>query len=226
MEIEYKTATDLETAWLNFELDLPLEPMPDGGSNPFYVNRPGNPTARLERELRRPYHQPPKYFFSGHRGCGKSTELRRLTVNPEILKRFVPFHFSIRDAGDINNLDYRDVLLAIGGQMFGQYREKGGKLPEQMLKELASWAGRIEEVITTSDRIGGFDIEGRVNAIFAEAGLKMKLEPKTRHELRQVLERNITDLIDVINKIATSIHAKTQKPPLILIDDLDKLDLE
>src|SRR3989304_543875 len=109
-DIEYIFANDFDRAWLNFELHLPLEPGPNGEPNPFYVDRPGNPTARLERELLREYRQPPKYFFSGHRGCGKSTELRRLAVNPNILAKYCPIHFTIRDEADINNLDYRDVL--------------------------------------------------------------------------------------------------------------------
>ena len=144
MTNEYTQATDLDYAWLNFELDLPLEPMPDGSPNPFYVNRPGNPTSRLERELTRPYRQPPKHFFSGHRGSGKSTELRRLAVQPAIRQRFWPIHFSIGDNADVNNLDFRDVLLAIGGQMYHHYRKSGGKLPKQMLAELDSWRGQVE----------------------------------------------------------------------------------
>ena len=84
MNFEYITATDFDRAWLNLELDLPLEVMPDGQPNPFYVDRPGNPVAQLERYLLRQFRQPPKYFFSGHRGCGKSTELRRVAANPDI----------------------------------------------------------------------------------------------------------------------------------------------
>ncbi len=45
----YITANDLDQAWRNFELDLPLEPGPHGEINPFYVERPGNPSARLVR---------------------------------------------------------------------------------------------------------------------------------------------------------------------------------
>jgi len=81
MDFEYVTAMDLGRAWLSFELDLPLEVEPDGPPNPFYVDRPGNPVAELEQALLAPFYRLPKYFFSGHRGCGKSTELRRLAVN-------------------------------------------------------------------------------------------------------------------------------------------------
>ncbi len=228
MDFEYLLATDLDRAWLNFELDLPLEPGPKGERNPFYVDRPGNPLARLEQELLAPYRTPPKFFFSGHRGCGKSTELRRLAVNPDILKKYWPLHFTIRDEADINNLDFKDVLLALGGRLYREYRKKHGKLPEQLLKELNQWRGTIETEVKTvlSGRVADVEFEAGIEAFFANAGLKMKLEPKTRTELRQVFERNLTELIDVINKITYTIHAQEQRVPLILIDDLDKPDLE
>ena len=54
----------------------------------------------------------------------------------------------------------------------------------------------------------------------------MKLEPVVRAELRQVFEKDITGLIAVINNIATAIYSKEHRIPLILIDDLDKPNLE
>jgi len=228
MDFEYILATDLDRAWLNFELDLPLQPGPNGETNPFYVDRPGNPTARLERELLREYSQTPKYFFSGHRGCGKSTELRRLAVDPKILARYWPIHFTIRDEADINNLDFKDVLVAVGGRLFLEYRKAGGRLPEQLLKELNDWRGKVEAETKTilAGRVSEKEIEAGIEAFFTKIGFKLKLEPATRTELRQVFERNLTELIDVINKIATAIHANEKRPPLVLIDDLDKPDLE
>jgi len=227
MDFQYILATDLDRAWLNFELDLPLQPGPKGEPNPFYVNRPGNPVAVLENALLAPFLQPPKFFFSGHRGCGKSTELRRLAVNPKILAKYWPIHFTIRDEADINNLDFKDVLLAIGGRLYREYRKTGGKLPEQLLKELNTWRGQVEtEVKTVLAGRAEKEIELGLEAFFANIGLKMKLEPATRSELRQVFERNLSELVGVIDKIAVAIHAREKRPPLILIDDLDKPDLE
>lgn len=226
-DFEYRLAHDLDSAWLNFELDLPLPPMPDGAPNPFYVNRPGNPVAQLERALLRPYYRPPKYFFSGHRGCGKSTELLRLAANPAIQDKFWPVHFSIRNLADINDLDYKDVLLAIGGQLFSQYQTRSQRgLKRGLLDELDSWRGAIEESITTLKK-GGVDIEvgGRLTSFFAEVSGKLKLEPTTRAEIRQLFERNITDLVRLVGQIAGTITSQEGRPPLVLIDDLDKADL-
>ena len=66
--IDYIKAKDFERAWLNFELDLPLKPY-QGNPNPFYINRPGNPIEQLTDALLAPFYRPPKFFFSGHRGC-------------------------------------------------------------------------------------------------------------------------------------------------------------
>ena len=222
---EYATATDLNYAWLNFELDLPLEVIPDGRPNPFYVDRPGNPVAALERALLRPFRQLPKYFFSGHRGCGKSTELRRLAANKAILARFWPVRFTIQDEADIDNIDYQDVLLAIGGQMYRQYRLQGGRLPKQLLKELDGFRGKVEREVIISPRLKDSEIAGELDAFFARAALKIKLEPHTRHIVRQVIENDITGLIELINLIATAIRNAGGRWPLILIDDLDKPDL-
>ena len=224
---EYKMAKDFDRAWLNFELDLPLKPGKNGETNPFYINRPGNPIAELQDALLAPFYRPPKFFFSGHRGCGKSTELLHLMSNPEILKKFWPVNFSIRDEADIIDLDFRDILLAVGGRMYREYRKGGGKLPEQLLKELNSWRGKVEqEVRTISGLPVQFELGAGMEAFFVNAGIKMKLEPKTRAEIRQVFERDITGLISVINNIATAIYTKEKRIPLILIDDLDKPQVE
>ncbi len=224
MDFEFKIAKDLDHAWLNFEPNIPLTPEPDGSNNPFYVPRPDEKIEELKQKLLRPFYQPPKHFLSGHRGCGKSTELYRLAAAPDIQRKFLPIHFSIRDYADINDLDFKDVLLAIGGQLFTQYQ---GKLDKQLLKELDSWRGEIEEQITTlkAGRMEG-EVGAEVGSLFAKLTSKVKLEPKTRHEIRQLFDRDITGLVDVINKIAIDIRIKEGRYPLVLIDDLDKPDLE
>ena len=225
---DYIVATDFDRAWLNFELDLPLKPGKNGQANPFYIDRPGNPIAELTDALLAPFYRPPKFFFSGHRGCGKSTELLHLLSNPEISRKYWPINFSIREEADIIDIDYRDVLLAIGGRLFREYRKKGGELPEQLLKELDGWKGKVEKQITTimEGRNSRMEVGAGIDAFFVNAGMKMKLEPATRVELRQVVETDITGLISLINHIATAIYSRERRIPLVLIDDLDKPDIE
>jgi hypothetical protein len=227
-KFEYSTASDFDRAWLNFELDLPLKPGKNGEPNPFYIDRPGNPIVELTDALLAPFYRPPKFYFSGHRGCGKSTELLHILSNPEVQKKFWPINFSIREEADIIDLDFRDVLLAIGGRMYRDYRKSGGELPEQLLKELNSWRGKVEKEIQTvlAGRVSGYELGASIDSFFINAGMKMKLEPATRVELRQVFEKDITGLIAVINSIAAAIYIREKRIPLILIDDMDKPDLD
>jgi hypothetical protein len=225
---DYIVATDFDRAWLNFELDLPLKPTRDGQPNPFYIDRPGNPISELIDALVAPFYRPPKFFFSGHRGCGKSTELLHLMSNTEIQKKYWPINFSIREETDIIDIDFRDVLLAIGGRLYREYRKKGGELPDQLLKELEGWKGKVEKNVTTilDGRLSSFELGASIDAFFANAGMKMKLEPATRVELRQIVETDITGLIAIINHIVAAIYSTERRIPLILIDDMDKPDLE
>ena len=227
-EFEYVTAPDLDRAWLNFDLNLPLDVTPDGRPNPFYVDRPGNPIAPLERGLTRPYHQPPKYFLSGHRGCGKSTELRRVAANPNILARFWPVHFTIQEVADINDLDFVDVLVAMAAQIFTQYHDskQGRKLPNQALKELKTWKDRVDGKTRMVEIGGGLELGLELQTFFGKIGPSIKLEAAKRREFRDEVKKDISGLIGLINLITTTIQGQTARLPLVLIDDLDKPDLE
>jgi len=226
--VDYIRATDFERAWLNFELDLPLKPTKDFKPNPFYINRPGNPIEELIDALLAPFYRPPKFFFSGHRGCGKSTELLHLLSNDEIHKKYWHINFSIREEADIIDIDYRDVLIALGGRLFREYQKSGGKLSKQLLDEINGWKGKVEKETSTilDGRLSDIEMDASISAFFANAGLKLKLEPATRVQLRQVVERDITGLIAIINHISATIYNQEKRIPLILIDDMDKPDLD
>ena len=226
--VNYEQAADFDRAWLNFELDLPLKPTAEGKQSRFYVTKSGNPLDELKDALLSPFYSPPKFFFSGHRGCGKSTELLHLLSDPEIQKKYWAINFSIRQETDIIDLDFRDVLLAIGGRLFREYRKVGGELPQQLLEELQSWKGKVEQEIATlaDGRVSGIEVGAALDAFFANAGIRMKLEPATRVEIRQTFEKDITGLIAVINAITTAIYKREGRFPLVLIDDMDKPDLD
>jgi hypothetical protein len=224
---EYIVAKDFDRAWLNFELDLPLTPGKNGRPNPFYIDRPRNPITELSDALLAPFYRPPKFFFSGHRGCGKSTELLHIQGHPEIQKKFWPINFSIREETDIVDIDFRDVLLAIGSRMFRTYRQAGGQIPDQLLKQLNTWRGKVEqEAKTVLSGQSSYEFGGNIDAFFMNAGMKMRLEPKTRVELRQVFDKDINGLVEIINMISAAVVANEGRIPLMLIDDMDKPDLD
>lgn len=227
-KIQYQKAFDFDQAWLNFELDMPLAPVNAYEVNPFYVQRADDPIPAIIDELMAPYYNPPKLFLSGHRGSGKSTEAFHLLAKTEITEKYWPVYFSIRDSADLIDLDYRDVLLAIGGILYRQFHKMGGKLPSGLLKELDKWRGKVEEEITTikSGKVTGVELGAGLEAFFTNASFRMRMEPKTRRVIRQVIAANVNGLVDSINKIVNAIRDIDGRLPLVIIDDLDKVTME
>jgi hypothetical protein len=178
---DYVVATDFDRAWLNFELDLPLKPDKDGRPNAFYIDRPGNPISELTDALSAPSIARPSsssqdtWLWQVHGAPPSDGQYR-------IQEEYWPINFSIRDEADIIDIDFRDVLLAIGSRLFREYRKRGGKLPDQLLKELHNWKGKVEKEVSTilDGRVANVELGASIDAFFASAGLKMKLEPATR----------------------------------------------
>ena len=220
MSEEFIVAEDLDLAWSNFD---PFFTLP--ADCPFHVERAGKPLNKLIRALMRQHRQPPKYFFSGHRGCGKSTELNRLAADDVINKQFFIVKYSVKDVCDVNNLNYVDVLFSMGAQLYIQYIDAGKELEPELLKELESW-GRSIELELEKTKSAGVSVKGWISAFFLSLQAKIKSEHITRKIIREQIEPKLSELIDKINLIIADIEGKEKKNVLVIIDDLDKPSLE
>jgi len=220
MPEEYIVAEDLDLAWSNFD---PFFTLP--ANSPFHVERERKPLNTLIRALMRQHRQPPKYFFSGHRGCGKSTELNRLAADENIKNKFFIVKYSVKDVCDVNNLNYVDVLFSMGAQLYIQYIGAGKELEPELLKELESW-GRSIELELEKTKSAGVSVKGWISAFFLSIQAKIKSESTTRETIREQIEPKLSELIDKINLIIADIEGKEQKNVLVIIDDLDKPSLE
>jgi hypothetical protein len=221
MPEEFVVADNLDLAWSNFD---PFFPLP--ADCPFHVEQEGKPLNKLIRALLREHRQPPKYFFSGHRGCGKSTELNRLAVDEEINQKFFVIKYSVKDVCDVNNLDYVDVLFSVGAQLYIQYIDSGKKLRPELIEALEGWRDNIIEQVR--EEITSFEtsIEGGLKGFFLSILAKIRAEDTTRKTIRKKIEPRLSELIDKINLITANIEGKERKKVLVLIDDLDKPSLD
>ncbi|VVB93502.1 AAA ATPase domain protein [uncultured archaeon] len=220
MPEEFVIADNLDLAWSNFD---PFFPLP--ADCPFHVEREGKPLNKLIRALLREHRQPPKYFFSGHRGCGKSTELNRLVADAEINKKFFIIKYSVKDVCDVNNLNYVDVLFSIGAQLYIQYIDAGKELRSELIKDLENWKKTIEKVLEEKTSIKS-SLEGGLKSFFVSMLAKIQAEDATRETIREKIEPRLSELIGKINLIIADIEGKEKKKVLVLIDDLDKPSLE
>ena len=220
MSEEFVVAEDLDLAWSNFD---PVYPLPAGC--PFYMEPVGKPLNGLINALLRTHRQPPKYFFSGHRGCGKSTELNRLAADEMIKRKFFVVKYSVRDVCDVNNLNYVDVLFSIGAQLFLQYADAGRELRPELMEDLEAWRTSIEWV---REKESSFEssVGGGIQGFFVSVMAKIRAEATTRNIIRQTIEPRLSELIEKINLIVADIEGREGKSVLVIIDDLDKPNLE
>jgi len=220
MSEEFIVAEDLDLAWSNFD---PFFTLP--ANCPFHVERAGKPLNKLSRALLRQHRQTPKYFFSGHRGCGKSTELNRLEADDEISKRFFIVKYSVKDVCDVNNLNYVDVLFSMGAQLYIRYIAAGKELQPELIKELEGWGSSIEHEMGKI-KSASVSMKGGIEAFFLSLQAKIKSEHTTRETIRKQIEPKLSELIDKINLIIADIEGKEGKNVLVIIDDLDKPSLK
>ena len=103
-------ATNLIEAYNNFIVE-PLKTEEELGN--FYIERPENAPSPIEELKDRIENadtkSAKKYLFLGFRGCGKSTELNRLSRALD-KNRFLIVSYSIRDELDVSNFDFRDCF--------------------------------------------------------------------------------------------------------------------
>jgi hypothetical protein len=72
-------------------------------------------------------------LFTGHRGCGKSTELFRLEKRLEDAG-YAVIYFGADEAIDVEDVIYSDVLVAIAQQVYSGLQRLGVKLDPELVE--------------------------------------------------------------------------------------------
>ncbi|MBI4771131.1 MAG: ATP-binding protein [Chloroflexi bacterium] len=183
----------------------------------------------------RPLHQ----LCTGHRGCGKSTELLRLKTRLEAAG-FEVIYFEADEDHDLNDLVYSDLLLAIARRIEIGARERGLSL-ERELKGIERW---FAEVVYSEDEWRQVERE-----LHAEAALGLGLpesmplvarllarltgQIKTGHivknTIRGKLDQQVSHLIAVVNELLARVEVDLRKQKkrglVVIVDNLDRVAL-
>ncbi|MFH1859895.1 MAG: hypothetical protein ABH870_02610 [bacterium] len=215
-------ATSLEQALNNFtvaELIFTTD-APPTRSREFYIDRDKNPYNRLKTFLRTS-NTFDKILFTGHMGCGKSTELNRLAADPDITQRFFVVKYSIFDVLDILDINYIDVLVSMGAQVFMEAVRSNLKIPPELLESLEKWKKNIVERMNMDEKISGMELSG----FFLNLTAKIKMEHTTREIIRDIVGKKVSEFISLINQLIDKIRLSLppDKNLLIIIDDLEKI---
>jgi hypothetical protein len=136
-------ATTLVEAMATFD-PAPIEFEP-GASPTFYVEREDRPLDLLRVRLLMGTGRGQKLLLAGHRGSGKSTELNRLCVDPDIQRCYEIVKFSVKDVLDVTDISHIDLLVSLVARTFRQLVDAPSpiELSERALKLLDGWRRRV-----------------------------------------------------------------------------------
>ena len=172
-------------------------------------------------------------LFTGHRGCGKSTELKRIQQRWE--EDYQVIYLEANEETDINDADYTDLYLIVIKQVEFKLRQLGLNFSDRLLKNVENWFKEVTEEDERSVE-SSVSLEGEVtlgaNAPFL-AKLLVKLlaqikgADKRKTTIRQTLQRDISRLKADINLLLADAYEKVKetypKGFLIIFDNLDRV---
>lgn len=175
-----------------------------------------------------------KVLFMGHKGCGKSTEI--MNISRHLQNRYEIINFSIAQEVELSGIQYIDVIFAIMGQVIDYLSKQTAlKVDEGILDKLVNyWRGEeIFEKVVTDQMEMETGAQAKLSllqkiSVYGKGILKAGAESKKT--IRNTVEPKISYLISMINEIISDMNAQLKrecgKEILVIIEDLDKLDIE
>jgi energy-coupling factor transporter ATP-binding protein EcfA2 len=178
-------------------------------------------------------------LFLGHRGCGKSTELRRLKHKLHHPDRFFVVFLDALNKLDINNLGYADILLALAASLSEELAKAQIDLPEEYIKPLVKWFDeRVETHNYTKDYAA--EIKAGLTAksglpflaeLFATITTSLRINSTYKEEVRTVLTNSFSQFSSAFNILLSAaeealIEAGKGRSLLFVIDGTDRLRQE
>ncbi|MEM8639396.1 MAG: ATP-binding protein [Cyanobacteria bacterium P01_G01_bin.54] len=162
-------------------------------------------------------------LFTGHIGCGKSTELLCLKAKLESLG-FHVVYFESSQMLEMGDVEVSDILLAIAHQVSQSLKDAQISLTGRYFQNLFN---ECRQFLKTS-------IDLKAQAEFSLWGmgtlsLEAQQNPTLRSQLRQFLEPQVQALIKGINQemiqpATQALHKKSKPGLVIIVDNLDRID--
>lgn len=194
----------------------------------YYIDfssvRGGNVIQRLYRTITLQSDSASCQLFTGHIGCGKSTELFRLKDELEKKKFHVVYFESSADL-DMADVDISDILLAITRQVSSSLEQVNIRLKPNYFNQLF---GEIGDFLQTPIELSA-EAELSLPMGIGKVTAKTKDSPKLRSQLRQYLEPRTSSILEAINhevlgRATELLKAKGYSGLVVIIDNLDRVD--
>ncbi|MCC5625269.1 P-loop NTPase fold protein [Nostoc sp. CHAB 5715] len=188
----------------------------------FAAVRGGKIIEALQRTIARISPDVPTcQLFTGHLGCGKSTELLRLKAELEV-QQFHVVYFESTHVLEMADVDVTDILLAIAGQVSQSLEAMKIRLKPTYFTKLF---GELVDFLQTPIDLG---LEAELSVGIAKITAKTKESPQLRRRLRDYLEPRTANILQSINqelleRANKELKTRGKKGLVVIVDNLDRV---
>jgi hypothetical protein len=196
------------------QLFKPDEPLVKDELRDFYVRREKSPVDVLVDPLAMD-DDDAKFLLAGHRGGGKTTELRRL--EQRCAADYTVVWVDTDTALDRFNIGHAEVTVLIGMQIVQQLANVGWHLPKQLEQDLRDSLAKVTYQNKTS---GSGQLE--LPKVFQDLGMLLRVG--FQREMTRILEVKpvLGEIVDKVNAIIAEAQASTIPKLLVIVDGLDR----
>lgn len=202
-----------------YQLFKPEEPL----STPedirdFYVQRKDSPVESLVSALEME-DDPAKFLLSGHKGSGKTTELRR--VEHKLTNSYSVIWIDTATALERYNIGYAEVVVLIGQEICRQAIKPGwwSRKDDRLLKDLEN---SLKTVIYQDKRDSTESLS--LPEVLTKMGISLK-QGLTREITKSLNIRPVlSEIISRVNAIIKAAEKDRKQKLLVIVDGLDRHD--
>ena len=162
-------------------------------------------------------------LYAGHRGAGKSTELKRLKKHLEDNSFFVVYFAADEEDIDPEDAQHTDILLACTRHLIEALKDKADAT--KLVNWLKDRVLALKNLALTEISFEGMGIEASISQ-FAKVTASLKAVPGARQKIRQEVENHTISLIEALNEFVTEAKKVIQKnysELVIIADNLDRI---
>lgn len=176
------------------------------------------------------------FLLLGHKGCGKSTELNRLSA------KFATKGYKVKTIVcsmdlDLFNIVYSDLFILMGEALLEIAKECGCKISKELLENIMDFWDEGVKVTTSKEQEtllaeSGMSVETpgilvKILNIFAKIKADLKFNEEVRKEYRKKISIHSSEWMKLLGSVSEEIMKGTDgKSPIIFFEDLDKLNPE
>lgn len=220
---------------------LRIAPIPQEKITEQYVDlasvRGENPVWKVKRRLNEEPKGRQQMIFVGYRGCGKSTELNKLSK--EIEDDFLILKFSVVEESDLFSLNFVKLFIFTMQRLFDLVEKNNLNISQAYMDNIRDFL-QEESIERVRDAYMGTEFKTGVETtigipylhnFFAKLMANAKASSSIKQKILENIQPSISELLFNCNALIEEIkisHLRTlgKEGMLIIIEDLDKLPLD